>query len=193
MQKTGAVLRVVAGKDHPLDRETISRGFRQSMIEHLRAHTAGTNVNPKTLLATDYLNHFNEMIMLLDMLPEAPAEIAADIGNWRHKSYEEHFHETGFRDKSLAIAGYLHAPEEVREAFDAAIGQLEQEMVKVLGQVTAIMAGGGIDGLVPLCPEAAARMRDLVDAAAAIVNGSDASVHPGETHDQQACVDALFD
>lgn len=193
MQKTGAVLRVVGGKDHPLDRETISRRFRQSMAEHLRAHTVGTNVNPKTLLATDYLNHFNEMIMLLDMLPTAPADIVADIGNWRHKSYEEHFHETGFRDKSLAIAGYHNAPDDVRAAFDAAIERLEQEMVKVLGQVTTIMANGSIDGLLPLCSSAAPRLRDMADAAAAIINGEETAVAAAEAHDPQVTVDALFD
>ena len=30
------------------------------------------NINPATGLATDYLNHFNEAIMLLDMLSKLP-------------------------------------------------------------------------------------------------------------------------
>ncbi|MDP3655070.1 MAG: hypothetical protein Q8R67_25705, partial [Rhodoferax sp.] len=28
------------------------------------------NINPRTGLATDYLNHFNEAIMLLEMVPD---------------------------------------------------------------------------------------------------------------------------
>ena len=32
----------------------------------------GTNINVNTLLATDYLNHFNEVIMLIEMLPDMP-------------------------------------------------------------------------------------------------------------------------
>src|SRR3546814_6668569 len=32
----------------------------------------GKNINQNTLLATDYLNHFNEIIMLLEMLPSMP-------------------------------------------------------------------------------------------------------------------------
>ena len=30
------------------------------------------NINPETGLASDYLNHFNEAIMLLDMIPALP-------------------------------------------------------------------------------------------------------------------------
>jgi hypothetical protein len=36
------------------------------------AQLVGANINPTTWLATDYLNHFNEAIMLLEMLPCAP-------------------------------------------------------------------------------------------------------------------------
>ncbi len=36
------------------------------------------NINPRTGLATDYLNHFNEAIMLLEMVPDMP-ECAEDF------------------------------------------------------------------------------------------------------------------
>ncbi len=32
----------------------------------------GTNINEQTLLATDYLNHFNEIAMMLEMIPDMP-------------------------------------------------------------------------------------------------------------------------
>ncbi|MEC9369119.1 MAG: hypothetical protein VX871_10570 [Pseudomonadota bacterium] len=191
MQKSSAVLKVVAGSDVSVNRAELARKFRASMADHLRAHTEGTNVNPRTLLATDYLNHFNEMIMLLDMLPSSPKELACDLGNWRHKSYEQHFHETGFRDKSLAIAGYRNAPEEVRDAFDAAISKLEYDMVSVLDQIAALMASGQTDGLPTLCVEASARLRGLADKAAAIINGETPDV-PVDGHHTQEAVDALF-
>ncbi len=40
--------------------------------ESLRARLEGTNINPNTFLATDYLNHFNEMVMFLEMIPDMP-------------------------------------------------------------------------------------------------------------------------
>ena len=39
-------------------------------LEVLREKVRGTNINEHTLLATDYLNHLNEPIMLLEMVAE---------------------------------------------------------------------------------------------------------------------------
>ena len=39
------------------------------------------NVHPDTGLATDYLNHFNEVVMLLEMLPDMP-DFAEDVLAW---------------------------------------------------------------------------------------------------------------
>ncbi len=65
----------------------------------------GTNINPVTGLATDYLNHFNEAIMLLEMLPMAP-DCKADFLAWRPMSYAEHFAASHFKHRDLAIAAY---------------------------------------------------------------------------------------
>ena len=35
--------------------------------ESLHVRVRGKNINEETLLATDYLNHFNEIIMLFDI------------------------------------------------------------------------------------------------------------------------------
>ena len=51
-----------------------------------RSRLDGTNINPVTGLATDYLNHFNEAIMLLEMLPVAP-DCKEDFLAWRPMSY----------------------------------------------------------------------------------------------------------
>jgi hypothetical protein len=32
----------------------------------------GTNINQSTLLATDYLNRFNEVVMMIEMIPDMP-------------------------------------------------------------------------------------------------------------------------
>ena len=36
----------------------------------LRHSVRGSNINEETLLATDYLNHFNEAIMLLELVTD---------------------------------------------------------------------------------------------------------------------------
>src|SRR5258705_10517242 len=66
---------------------------------------AAANINPKTRLASDYLNHFNEAVMLLDLLPSMPECIVELIG-WEPMDYQEHFANSHFKDKELAIAAY---------------------------------------------------------------------------------------
>src|SRR6185436_936059 len=81
------------------------------------ARLAAANINPKTKLATDYLNHFNEAIMLLDLLPHTP-ECIVELVSWEPMSYEEHFAGSHFRDKELAIAAYEVADPVARARLD---------------------------------------------------------------------------
>ncbi len=89
----------------------------------LRRQLPGTNIDENSFLATDYLNHFNEVIMLLEMAADMP-DILEEAWDWQPISYAEHFRRSGFRDKELAIAAYELAPEAIRAAFDDRVAQL---------------------------------------------------------------------
>jgi hypothetical protein len=78
---------------------------------------SGTNINSETLLATDYLNHLNEPLMLLEMLPDMP-DLVSELEIWRPKTYVEHFQASSFTDKNLAIEAYSWVPEEYLLAFE---------------------------------------------------------------------------
>src|SRR6187402_658753 len=75
------------------------------------------NINPRTGLATDYLNHFNEAIMLLEMVPDMP-ECAEDFLTWHPLSYAEHFTASNFKARDLAISAYNSADPKIRTEFD---------------------------------------------------------------------------
>src|SRR5260221_607774 len=72
------------------------------------AQLHAANINPRTGLATDYLNHFNEAIMLLEMVPAMP-ECAEDFLGWQPRSYAEHFTASNFKARDLAISAYESA------------------------------------------------------------------------------------
>src|SRR6478672_3344909 len=69
------------------------------------ARLRAANINPRTGLATDYLNHFNEAVMLLEMIPDIP-ECSEDFLQWTPLSYAEHFTASNFRARDLAIEAY---------------------------------------------------------------------------------------
>ncbi len=76
------------------------------------------NVNPVTGLATDYLNLFNEAIMLFEMGLDMP-DMAEELTEWQPHGYVEHFDKSGFEMKDVVIAAYADAPRKIRAAFDA--------------------------------------------------------------------------
>ena len=94
------------------------------------AQLRAANINPRSGLATDYLNHFNEAIMLLEMIPDMP-ECAEDFLSWRPLSYCEHFMASNFRARDLAI-----------EAYDAADAKIRAEFDQVTDNMTAILSVG---------------------------------------------------
>src|SRR5271163_1492353 len=77
------------------------------------AQLRAANINPRTGLATDYLNHFNEAIMLLEMIPDMP-ECAEDFLGWQPLSYAEHFTASNFKARELAIEAYESADQGIR-------------------------------------------------------------------------------
>jgi len=86
----------------------------------MRARIADANINQQSLLATDYLNHFNEVAMILEMLPDMP-DFVEDVKSWSLKSYKQHFEESTFSDKELAIAAYDCVPTTYLIAFESAV------------------------------------------------------------------------
>ncbi len=75
------------------------------------------NVNPFTGLATDYLNLFNEAIMLFEMGLDMP-DMAEELTDWKPRGYVEHFDKSGFEMRDVVIWAYQHAPSDIRADFD---------------------------------------------------------------------------
>lgn len=178
-----------------VSREDIVSAFRTAMIGHFRSHIPGTNINESTLLASDYLNHFHELVMLLEAISSEPEGFTDDLLSWRPLTYEEHFAESGFRDKNLAIAAYRRAPPKIRARFDEAVARLHGEAVTIVAEVAADLNSGNKD-LNKNCEKAARRLRVLIDEANAIANGE---ALPDRTDPDalgdvggQAAIDALF-
>jgi hypothetical protein len=179
-----------------VSREDIVAAFRAAMVGHFRSHTPGTNINEATLLASDYLNHFHELVMLLEAVPAEADVFTEDLLAWRPLTYEEHFSESGFRDKNLAVAAYRRAPPKIRARFDEAVARLHGEAVTLIGEVAAELKSNNKRGLRERCVEAVRRMRILIDEANAIANGETGQNRGdnGANGDVggQAAIDALF-
>src|SRR6202158_1293066 len=94
-----------------------NRQMTSPLDEARAARLRAANINPRTGLATDYLNHFNEAVMLLEMIPDMP-ECAEDFLGWNPLSYREHFTASNFKARDLAIEAYNSAEPNIRAEFD---------------------------------------------------------------------------
>lgn len=126
---------------------------------------ANANINPKTGLATDYLNHFNEAIMLLDLIPTMP-ECIADLLAWQPLSYRDHFATSHFKDRDLAVAAYESADPQARSALEDVVVTMNVILTAACNALQADPASAG-----ELATQAVLWLKPLVARAGAIING----------------------
>jgi hypothetical protein len=145
---------------------------RTGHIDEARAAVLrAANINPRTGLATDYLNHFNEAIMLLEMVPDMP-ECAEDFLTWTPLSYAEHFWASNFKARDLAIEAYELS--DAKTEFD----NVTASMTSILTAVGTAMREAKQDKTrATLADQAANWVKPLVALAGGIINGgTDANV-----------------
>src|ERR1700716_1214945 len=141
--------------------------LRPSLDEARMAQLRAANINPRTGLATDYLNHFNEAIMLLEMIPDMP-ECAEDFLGWKPLSYAEHFTASNFKARDLAIDAYSAADAAIRAEFD----NITSAMTSILTAVSAAMREAKQDKTRSMLAEKATGwVKPLVALAGGIING----------------------
>jgi hypothetical protein len=142
-------------------------GFPAGLDEARAAQLRAANINPRTGLATDYLNHFNEAIMLLEMIPDMP-ECAEDFLLWCPMSYAEHFTASNFKARDLAIEAYEQAHPAVRGEFD----RLTNTMTSILTAVGQAMREVKQDkSRAALAEQATGWVKPLVGLAGGVING----------------------
>jgi hypothetical protein len=131
----------------------------------------GTNISSTTLLATDYLNHFNEIVMLLEMVPDMP-DMIEDCKEWAPKSYQDHFRDSAFSDKELAIEAYDHVPARFRRPFEETIEHMNAIVFRANEQLDALIAEGNEDLLRETASTVTLSLQRFTDVASGIIHGS---------------------
>ena len=158
------------------------------MIDQYRLLVRNTTIDDRTLLSTDYFNHFNEVIMLLSMLSDMP-DMLDDIVAWIPKTYRQHFETSGLAFAPLAIEAYDHVPMEYRGAFDENVNEMNSLIVEAVATLSPLRDDP--DMLSFAAGDYWQRLQALVDRGSAIVHGSIQDSNPDVTMDQSE-IDDLF-
>lgn len=154
------------------------------MVPYSEQEVLAANVNPATGLATDYLNLFNEAIMLFEMGLDMP-DMAEELADWKKHSYVEHFEKSGFEMKDVVISAYHHAPADLRCDFDDVC---ERALTVFDSSIDILMSSNLEDDAARV--DLTERLRDMK----ALVIEMDSHIHgrAAITKSLQSEVDALF-
>ena len=144
------------------------------------------NINPSTGLSTDYLNHFTEALMALEIAATTP-ECLDDLRAWRPKGYAEHFATSRFRDRAAVIHAYWAADPALREALDRASETINVALTQARNETLRCLASPVACALPRYRLD---KLRPLIARAAALINGTATA---SDQQAQQAAIDAMFD
>jgi hypothetical protein len=146
----------------------------------------GPNINPSTGLSTDYLNHFTEAVMVLEMVGTMP-ECLDDLRTWEMKTYPEHFAASHFSNRDAIVAAHQSADPAVRAALDRTSEVLNAMVWRTRELVLQHVGTAEVEAIVRRALE---RLRPLIDRTAALINGT--ALEPADRQGPQAAVDAIF-
>ena len=145
----------------------------------------GPNINPATGLSTDYLNHFTEAVMVLEVIGTMP-ECLDDLRAWKVKTYSEHFAASHFSNRDTIIAAYQSADPAVRTALDETSDVLNAMVWRTRELVLRHIGTAEVEAV---ARRALDRLRPLIARTAALINGT--AFEP-DRQGPQAAVDAIF-
>lgn len=140
-----------------------------------RKLVSSTNINPCSLLATDYLNHFNEVVMILEMVADMPDMIDEALA-WEPKSYTGHFEDSTFADRELAIWSYENAPLNFIESFEALVSEGDALILSHVREISELIGNVGEDELRNRVGVACREINLHLEKISAVINGSIASL-----------------
>ncbi|AHB47785.1 hypothetical protein W911_04165 [Hyphomicrobium nitrativorans NL23] len=139
-------------------------------------------VNPASGIANDYLNHFNEILLLIENLPTLLPEMLDELLEWRPVTYREYFAKSALPGSSAALEIYEGLDEGFRRDFESIIDGIN---AMATASIDVISAHRGPEGDIDpsrvsdFCENASCAIRSALNRASDLVNNGRAN--PVET------------
>ncbi len=151
---------------------------------------ASALTNPTSGLANDFLNVYNEILMLIEMVPAMP-ELADDIFAWRPCSYRSYFMQSDLPGSAETLDAYARLDPSFRTLFETSVELLAECSVQAIRAIERTIALGGTehnDHLATICADWCANLRKQLEATEQLINWGRIT----RRRSRQAVVDRLF-
>ena len=146
-----------------------------SDLAEMQKRLEGENVNITSFLATDYLNHFNEVFMMLEMVPDMP-DMLEEVVEWKPKPYEQHFRDSSLHTENLIIEAFNLSPDEYRRPFDRIVKRLDDVLLKLISESSHLLQAGETEKLAQLIHDRMPIIARLITAMGGIINGDSSAL-----------------
>ncbi|MCO4053128.1 MAG: hypothetical protein HEQ16_03525 [Bosea sp.] len=140
-------------------------------------------------LSTDYLNHFAEALMLMEMAADHPL-LVHELANWTPTTYLAHFDDSGLRCADVALAAYHELDAASRRAFEALCSAMDRLVATVVLTLDEIKDPAEA---LPIVMIAAAAFRNLLARATGFINsGGDMACAAYDKVELQDVIDRIM-
>lgn len=142
------------------------------MNSSLEARAAAL-VNPESGIANDYLNHFNEILLMVENLPILLPEMIDDMLQWKPVSYTEYFSKSPLPGSAETLRIYDSLDEKFRNDFEGMVELLDKIVLLSIEVVFQHrLPDGSIDpdAITEVCEQYSADLRVVLGRLAELVN-----------------------
>ncbi len=142
---------------------------REQAVEALQSKTL---VNPVSGLANDYLNLFNELVMMLEQIALMP-ELLQDLLAWKPVSYQVYFRDSKLPGRHSALEAYEQLSPAFRRRFETFVAELDLIALASVASVRRQFRDGAptdLESAAATCQRAAEKMRIILIRASRLVN-----------------------
>jgi hypothetical protein len=130
-------------------------------------------VNPASGIANDYLNHFNEVLLLIENLPTLLPEMLDELLEWKPVTYREYFAKSLLPGSARALQIYEGLDEAFRRDFESIIDGINAMATASIDVISAHRsADGELDPtrVSDFCENASCAIRSALNRASDLVN-----------------------
>ncbi len=145
----------------------------------------GLGLDPRTGLASDFLNQFAEAVALLDLAAQGELFAFDELASWRPRPYADYFAGSRFDDAARVLDAWNDAPSLTRRRIEAQSDEFGTVVIGAAAFLNACYRQGAAESATLLASGLARDARERL-------KRLDALVHAGRKPPSQASVSALF-
>ena len=92
------------------------------------------------------------------------------------KNYQDHFRDSAFSAKALAIEAYDHSPADYRDQFESLVDMINGVIPKGLDRIRSAIDEGNVDRVGFECTNTSKVLQKLMDLVSAVINGENPTI-----------------